>query len=81
MEIEVVTPKVTQFIRAHNLELKWEKAIALLRQNRRHPSLHTELLEPKDQLVYSFRLDRKYRVLFAIKGNTAFIFRVTNHYQ
>jgi hypothetical protein len=31
---------------------------------RAHSSLNTELLEPKHRLIYSFRIDKKYRALF-----------------
>ena len=81
MEIKVVTPKVYRYLKVHILEDKWEKAVSLFKSNIRHPSLHTELIEPKEEMVYSFRVDRKYRALFMIKDNTAYVFRVTNHYK
>lgn len=81
MEIKVVTPKIRTFIRARNLDEKWEKARVLFEKDIRHPSLHTELMEPKDEMIYSFRVDKKYRALFVIKNGVAFVFRVTNHYH
>ena len=52
------------FIQKHGLSKKWEKARMLFENNPSHRSLNTELLEPKHLLIYSFRLDKKYRALF-----------------
>jgi plasmid maintenance system killer protein len=81
MEIKIVTPKIRTFLRARNLGEKWEKARALFEKDIRHPSLHTKLMEPKDEMIYSFRVDKKYRALFVIKNGVALVFRVTNHYH
>ena len=81
MEIKIATPKVARYIKAHKLDNKWKKAIALFKSNIRHRSLNTELMEPKEEMIYSFRIDRKYRALFMVKNNIAFVFRITNHYR
>ncbi|MBI5798889.1 MAG: hypothetical protein HZB10_03080 [Candidatus Yonathbacteria bacterium] len=81
MEIKVATPKVFRYIKVHKLDDKWTKAVVLFESNIKHPSLNTELMAPKEEMIYSFRLDRKYRALFMVKNNTAFVFRVTNHYR
>ena len=81
MEIKVVTPKVYRYLKAHSLEGKWKKAVFLFELDIRHPSLNTELMEPKEEMIYSFRVDRKYRALFMIRDNVAYVFRVTNHYR
>ncbi|MDP2788683.1 MAG: hypothetical protein Q8O46_01345 [bacterium] len=81
MEIKIVTPKVWRYIVLHRLESKWSKCVVLFSNNPKHPSLHTELLEPKEEMIFSFRLDKKYRALFMIKNTTAFVFRITNHYK
>ena len=81
MEVKVVTPKVYIYLDKHGLLSKWYKAVILFEENMRHPSLNTELMEPKNEMIYSFRVDRKYRALFVIKENRAFVFRVTNHYR
>jgi plasmid maintenance system killer protein len=48
----------------------------------KHPSLNTELLEPKWRGIYSFRSDRKYRALFFItKRGTAEITALTKYYK
>lgn len=81
MEIKVVSPKVYRYLDKHKLLSKWYKAVILFESNIKHPSLNTELLEPKNEMIYSFRVDKKYRALFVIKDNKAFVFRVTNHYK
>ena len=63
------------------LRRKWNKAKELFENNLRHPSLHTELLEPRWRGIYSFRLDKQYRVLFFIQENQAEVFSITRHYK
>lgn len=81
MEIKVVTPKVYRYLDKHKLLSKWYKKVILFEENMRHPSLHTELLEPREEKIYSFRIDIKYRALFVIHENKALVFKVTNHYK
>jgi len=50
-----------RYIQRHGLSKRWEKAKTLFESDPSHPSLNTELLEPKHRLIYSFRIDRKYR--------------------
>ncbi len=81
MEVKVVSQKIYIYLDKHGLLLKWHKAVFLFEENIHHPSLHTELLEPKEEKIYSFRIDRKYRALFVVHDKKALVFRVTNHYQ
>jgi len=81
MKIQALRPDLLAFLKAHNLEKKWEKAAGLFEENLRHPSLHTELLEPGWRGIYSFRIDRKYRALFFMRQEGAEIFQVTKHYK
>lgn len=53
---------------------KAEKQERLFRQNPFHPSLHTEKLNPKHKEVWSFRIDKKYRILFRFTGNHEALF-------
>lgn len=46
------------------LKRKAEKQERIFCENPFHPSLHTEKLEPKEREVWSFRIDRNYRVIF-----------------
>jgi plasmid maintenance system killer protein len=53
------------------LFIKFEKAKQLFEQDENHPSLNVEVLEPKHLKIYSFRLDRKYRVIFIVVNGKA----------
>ena len=81
MKIKPLRHDVQEYMEAHALLPKWKKASGLFEINLRHPSLHTELLEPGWRGIYSFRLDRKYRALFFISDTTAEVFQITNHYK
>lgn len=66
----------------HNLARKFAKQTKLFQNNPYHPSLHTEILEPKRLKLYSFRLDRKYRAIFIYRGeNTVEIIDINCHYR
>lgn len=70
------------YLNQRQLLKKYEKVKQLFEQNPFHPSLNMELLEPKHRLLYLFRLDRKYRALFAyIESETIEIITFTNHYK
>lgn len=82
MTIKQVRDDLEKYLKKHNLEKKYEKAKNLFEQDPFYPSLNTELLEPKDRLVYSFRLDKKYRAIFIyVDENTIEIVLFTNHYK
>jgi Txe/YoeB family toxin of Txe-Axe toxin-antitoxin module len=71
-----------QYILNHGLSKKWEKAKRLFESDPSHPSLNTELLEPKHRLIYSFRIDKKYRALFiCLPDSKIEIIAVTKHYH
>lgn len=67
----------------YGIEKKLLKQYLYLSQNPQHPSLHLELLEPKQHGIYSFRIDRKYRALFFYRSDVSAIeiIAVTLHYQ
>ena len=81
MKLLPLTGELEEYIKTRDLERKWRKAKKLFEQNRSHPSLNTELLEPKARGIYSFRLDRKYRVLFFFTPYGAAVFDINNHYK
>lgn len=81
MIIKPLRPDIEETIDTYHLRRKWVKAQQLFEANIRHPSLHTELLEPHWRGIYSFRLDRKYRALFFIAEGQAEVFKLTNHYK
>lgn len=73
---------IEEYIKKHGLAKKWEKAKKLFESDLSHPSLNTELLEPKHRLIYSFRIDRKHRVLFiCLPEDKIEIVAVTKHYR
>ena len=81
MRIKPLRPDLQKYLEQYRLQKKWEKAARLFEHNIRHPSLKVELLEPRWQGIYSFRLDKKYRALFFITHNQAEIFQITKHYR
>jgi len=50
------------------IKKKAEKQEKLFRQNCFHPSLNTEKIEPKGKQLWTFRVDKKYRVVFKFIG-------------
>ena len=56
------------------IQKKAEKQEQLFRQNPFYPSLHTEKLEPKGKQVWSFRVDRSYRILFKFMDSDKVVF-------
>lgn len=81
MKIKQLRNDLEEFIVKYSLKRKWDKAKKIFENNIRHPSLHTELLEPHWRGIYSFRLDKKYRALFFIINGKAEIFKITKHYK
>lgn len=73
---------IQKYLQKHGLAKKWEKAKKLFEKEPSHPSLYTELLEPKHLLIYSFRLNKKYRAIFiCLPEDKVEIIAVTNHYR
>ena len=73
---------IWEYLRKHGLAKKWEKAKKLFEKDPFHPSLSTELLEPKHRLIYSFRIDKKYRALFiCLPEDKVEVVAVTKHYR
>lgn len=56
------------------IQKKAEKQEKLFRHNPFHPSLYTEKLNPKSKEVWSFRVDRRYRVIFRFLTPTKVLF-------
>ncbi len=82
MNILPLRPDLERYLDRHQLRKKWNKQQRLFEQNWRHSSLNTELMEPKELKIYSFRLDRKYRAVFVfVDESTVEIIDINNHYQ
>jgi Txe/YoeB family toxin of Txe-Axe toxin-antitoxin module len=73
---------IAEYLKKHGLLKKWYKAKSLFESNPHHPSLNTELLEPHQRGIYSFRLDKRYRALFlCLSENDVEIIAITKHYR
>jgi Txe/YoeB family toxin of Txe-Axe toxin-antitoxin module len=73
---------IKEYLKKHGLVKKWEKAKKFFEKDHFHPSLNTELLEPKHRLIYSFRIDKKFRALFIyLPDDKVEIIAVTKHYR
>lgn len=59
---------------SQSIQRKAEKQEKLFRQNPFYPSLHTEKLEPKQKQVWSFRIDKRYRIFFRFINRNKVIF-------
>ncbi len=81
MKIKPLRKDLNDYLSKHSLHEKFSKAKSYFEQNIRHPSLNTELLEPRQHGIYSFRIDRKFRALFFIDNDLAEVFQITNHYK
>lgn len=81
MQVEPIRSKLIKYLTKRGLGEKFDKQISLFISNSKHPSLNIELLEPKELKIYSFRLDKKYRVIFLFKTSKEIeIIDINNHY-
>lgn len=82
MKVLPIHSEISDYLKKRNIGKKFEKQIRLFEQNPFHPSLKTELLEPRKMRIWSFRIDRKYRAIFIFhEKDTVEIIDVNDHYQ
>ncbi len=82
MHVKPLRNDLLRYIKKRGLTKKFSKQLTLLTDNPRHPSLNTEILEPKKLRLYSFRVDRKYRAIFILMTHDeAEIVDINDHYQ
>lgn len=82
MEILPLHSELVRYLETRGLVKKFEKQSRFFVADINHPSLETELLEPKHLHVFSFRLNRKYRAIFIfLDGETVEIIDINNHYR
>ena len=82
MNVKPLKETLRVYLARRRLTKKFNKQIRLLSENFSYPSLNTEILEPKEFRLYSVRIDRKYRAIFAITDQTEIeIIDVNAHYQ
>jgi plasmid maintenance system killer protein len=80
MEILPLAEHLQKTLTKHGLQKVFEKQKRLFENNWRHPSLHTEILEPRHLRIYSFRITGKWRALFFIKSGKVEIFDITDYH-
>lgn len=82
MNIAPLHRELVEYLAVRRLSKKFEKQKHIFENNPFHPSLATELLEPRKMRIWSFRLDRKYRAIFIFRTkDTIEIIDINNHYQ
>ena len=82
MKIKPLRDDLVEYLARRTILKQWEKQKCLFETNPRHPGLRTELLEPKNLRVYSFRITRKYRAIFIYTDNDEVeIVDINDHYQ
>ena len=82
MKILPLHQEIKDYLKKRNLEKKLEKQKKLFEENPFHPSLKTELLEPKQMRIWSFRVNRKYRAIFIFREkDTIEILDINDHYR
>jgi Txe/YoeB family toxin of Txe-Axe toxin-antitoxin module len=81
MNIKPLRKDLQKILTKHQLTKKFNKQIKLFQNNPRHPSLHTEKIEPKHLHIHSFRIDKKWRAIFIITQSQAEIIDINPHYQ
>jgi len=73
---------IINYLKKRQLLRKFEKQCRFFIHNPQHSSLNLEILEPKHLKFYSFRLDKKYRIIFIFRGPDIIeILDVNNHYN
>lgn len=80
-KIKTIRPDLFKFLKKRNLVKKYQKQSSLFEENPKHPSLNTEIIEPKELKIYSFRVDKKYRAVFIFIGDSIEIIDINNHYK
>ncbi len=80
-KIKPLRPDLSRYLKRRNLEKKFLKQLKLFEADIYHPSLRTEILEPRKLRIYSFRIDRKYRAIFIYRKGEAEIIDINPHYE
>jgi Txe/YoeB family toxin of Txe-Axe toxin-antitoxin module len=70
------------YVKRHQLTAKFRKQKSLFESNPFHPGLHTELLEPRQMRIWSFRINQRYRAIFIFREKYAIeILDINDHYR
>ncbi|MFB6225757.1 MAG: hypothetical protein ABEJ02_00205 [Candidatus Paceibacteria bacterium] len=80
-EVKELREELKEYLETRDLSDKWNKAKKFLEQHPQIGSLDFKKIEPKENNIYSFRLDRQYRGLCYFKDGKLIVFSFTNHYD
>ena len=82
MNILPLSKRISKYLQTRNLTKRFEKQKLIFETNPFHPSLRTEILEPKHLKIYSFCVTQQYRAIFIYIGeNDIEIIDINNHYK
>lgn len=82
MRVKRLKNYLTKYLQKRNLTRKFEKQLRFFVDNPSHPSLNLEILEPRGEGLYSFRIDKKYRAIFVfITSEEIEIVDINPHYE
>jgi len=82
MHVKPLRKDLVRYLQKHNLTRKFAKQFKIFSENPRHPSLHTEILQPKTLRIYSFRIDLHYRAIFIFSSmDEVEIIDINPHYE
>jgi len=82
MNILPLSNRLSKYLQTHNLAKRFEKQKLIFETNPFHPSLRTEILEPKHLKLYSFRVNQQYRAIFIYNDDGDIeIIDINNHYK
>lgn len=68
MEVLALHPELKKYLFKRGLVNKFQKQVKLFIQNPFHPSLHTELLEPRHLRFWSLRVGKRFRAIFIFRA-------------
>jgi toxin HigB-1 len=81
MEIQYAEEFFQQYKKLpENIKKKAIRQEAIFRDHPFYPSLHTEKLIPKTKDIWSFRIDRTYRILFRFEDKNLITFLSVGHH-
>ncbi len=82
MRANPLRKNLQKYLVRHGLSRKFEKQLNHFLVDSTYPSLNTEKMKIGHIDIYSFRIDRKYRVIFTYNSDESIeIIDINNHYQ
>lgn len=80
-KIRPLRSDLKKYLQKRHLQKKFEKQMEYMKRNVHHPSLHTEVLEPRKFRIFSFRVDKKYRAIYIYHNGEIEIIDINPHYR